>query len=71
MMQMPPRMMRHALQPMLEDTVQHAAPEATVEQAGRSVAQRYLGTVAYAMPQATTTPMGCQMESSARRYRRF
>jgi hypothetical protein len=56
---------------MLLDTVQHACPAATAWHDGSFGAQRYLAAVPYAIPDATTTPMGCQSERSATRYRRF
>jgi len=35
------------------------------------VGHRYLGTVPKVMADATTTPIGCQMESKDKRNRRF
>jgi len=53
---------------------QQGSPSATWKQAGKAgvvVGHRYLGTVPNVMAEATTTPMGCQMDKRESRKRRF
>ena len=70
----PPRTPQQTLHPKLLLGEQQGSPSATSKQAGRGgvvVGHRYLGTVPNVMADATTTPIGCQMESKDKRNRRF
>lgn len=51
-------------QPILLDTVQQGSPASTAWHEGRVGSHRYLAAVPYAIAEATTTPIGCHIDSN-------